>query len=138
MSQVSQRSRVRQRALLIPPDREPRSCEILVESQDVAADRSLYDREAYGVRIADRSLCEALDPTSRGQVIFMSRKVDGYAWARVDHVESAQRGIEPRPEQGEPVDLGDDQVRRYEWNASLDGLPKRPIRVGVILVAPAA
>ncbi|HZF29167.1 MAG TPA: hypothetical protein VE907_08630 [Gammaproteobacteria bacterium] len=71
-------------------------------------------------------------------MIFLGGEVNRYARARPDPVEPSQRRLEARSEQGEAMDLCDDEVRRNEPDPPFDRGAKQPIGFGVILVAPAA
>ena len=120
------------------PELESSSGEIAIEAEHVAALRALHDRETYGVRIGNRSRREVRDPALRCQMILLCLEMQSHARACIDAVERPPRCLEPGAEQGEPVDFRDHEIRRDERDAPPDGLAKRPIRLGVMLIAPAA
>jgi hypothetical protein len=56
----------------------------------------------------------------------------------VDQLERTQRGLAPRSEQRQTVNLSEYQVSREQRNSPLDGGTECAVRRCVVLVAPAA
>lgn len=61
-----------------------------------------------------------------------------YARARIDTIERSQCRFDPNPEQGEPVSLGNDQVRGDQGNSTTDRVAEQAVGLGVMLIPPAA
>lgn len=112
--------------------------EIFVESEDVLAPFGRHDGKTDGVGVGDRPGRHALEPAAPCFMIAGRRETNRDARARVDTVERSQRRFETGPEQGEPVSLGNDQVRGDQRDPATDRVAEQTVGRGVMLIPPAA
>src|SRR2546427_8676501 len=130
---------VHERSGLYPvPQREAGGREVLVEADDVPARERFHDREADGIGVGDGTRRHALDPATRRCMVIRRRKMNRDALAGVDTFERPERGLDAGPEERQAMGLGDDEVGGDQWNSGPESFAEETIRLGMVLVAPAA
>jgi len=120
------------------PKGEAGGGEIPVEAEDVTAPARLHDRKADGVRVRHRTRRQPLEPAARGGMLGSGREMNRDVRAGVETFDTAQCRMRAGAEEGQPMGLGDDEIRGEEGNPAREGLAEQSIGLGVVLVAPAA
>lgn len=120
------------------PQLETRNGEVLIEPEDVRALRCHHHGKTYRVRVGNGARSEPLEPLARRLMVAGRGEMNRNGRARVDRLNRAQRWLVPRAKQRQSMRLGDDEIRRHEWNVLFDCGPKCAIRRCVMLVAAAA
>ena len=119
------------------PELKARRGEVVIEGECMPAAQAFHHGEADGIGIRDRVGRQALEPATRRRVVLGRGEVDGDAGALVDAVQRSQGGQNVGPEQREAVQLGEDKIGGREWDAAPKRLPEQPVRLGMMLIAPA-
>ncbi len=104
----------------------------------MTATQLLHQGEADGVGIGHGAWRQPLQPSARCLVVLGAREVNGHPLARPDTVEHPQGGLHARPEEREPVNLGEHEVGSDKRDASAQGLPEETIRLDMMLIAAAS
>ena len=119
------------------PELKVRRGEVVIEGEGMPAAQAFHQGEADGIGIRDRTGHQALEPATRRLVVLCHGEVDGHAVALVDVVQRSRGGQHASPEQREAVQLGEDEIGGREWDAAPKRLPEQPVRLGMMLIAPA-
>src|SRR5216117_727816 len=118
-----------------PVEPEPRPREVTVEAHRRGAPRRLHDGEADGVRVIDGPASQPFEPEPRRSVMLGGGELDDREGARLEPVQRARRRPCARPEEQEPVHLGEDQVRGDQTDALRRRAAKHRVRFSVVAVA---
>ena len=124
--------------MLAFPEGEARGREIPVEAEDVTTPARLHDRKADGIRVRHRARRQPLEPAARGGMLGGGREMNGDVGTGVETFQTAQSRLRARAEEGQPMGLGDDEIRGEQGNPACERLAEQSIGLAVMLVAPAA
>src|SRR3989454_2518083 len=113
----------------------PRPREVTLEAHRRGAPRRLHDGEADGVRVIDGPASQPFEPEPRSSVMLGGGELDDREGARLEPVQRARRRPCARPEEQEPVHLGEDQVRGDQTDALRRRAAKHRVRFSVVTVA---